>query len=256
MNASSQAYALTQSDASALNQLKASNGIKGPDFEVWPMRLEQVRKLFPNNVVSETTSDHVGENLKYITMIANNNHQNSIFIKRLMNSGGLKRICDSIWALPKSAKRPQIFFVGTIAKWMQDEFKDSIKDLRGSNNVGCVRFEDDVTMDRMNDILHRSIAVLNPFVREIPSGISVKTYEAVATGMPLLTSLEGFRGIEDCASKMQNANLLVPSTVQGYVKFIKEHILDPVKATEFRRNSTRVMSTCLNSDSTKKSKIY
>merc|ERR1719293_551859 len=103
---------------------------------------------------------------------------------------------------------------------MEHQFEDLIKDLGGSNK-GCVRLKHDVSMHRMqNDILPKSVAILNPFLEEIPSGISVKTYEAVATCMPLVTSLEGFRGLEDCASKMQSAGLLARSTVPGYERFI------------------------------------
>jgi len=217
------------------------------------MSLEQVRKLFPESVVNESTSERVGNTHEeaYITLIANDHQQNRRFVSELLTTGALKRICDSISGLPEGTRRPLVLFVGTIAWYLTQQYADLVRDLRLN---GCVRIKREVSMQQLqHDILPKSVAILNPFLEEIPSGISVKTYEAVATCMPLVTSLEGFRGLEDCASKMQSAGLLARSTVPGYERFITERLLDPVNASLFRRTSTKIMSTCLEQGSAKKS---
>jgi hypothetical protein len=92
-------------------------------------------------------------------------------------------------------------------------------------------------------ILPNTVAILNPFLETVKSGISVKTFEAVAMGVPIVTSVAGFRGLEECGDRLNRAGLLSTNTAAGFVDLIKNKLANP--NSTFVSKQRDIMRTCV-----------
>jgi hypothetical protein len=238
LNVSSRAMAISQSDADELNRLKAHDGLSGPDFEAWPLNLEQVGNLFSRSPRTEPEADKT-----YLTMVGNDHAENRRFVSELVTGGHLHDICNSTGAiLRRGAKYKffQVYFIGTIARFLQITFPDEVAQLRQS----CLRLRYEVSMEHLEErILPNTVAILNPFLETVKSGISVKTFEAVAMGVPIVTSVAGFRGLEECGDRLNRAGLLSTNTAAGFVDLIKNKLANP--NSTFVSKQRDIMRTCV-----------
>jgi len=243
LNVSSRAMAISQSDADELNRLKAHDGLSGPDFEAWPLRLEQVGNLFNRSQSRESESDD--SSATYLTMVGNDHAENRRFVSELVTGGHLTDICNSTGAiLARGGKYKffQIYFVGTIARFLQITFPDEVAQLKQS----CLRLRYEISMEQFEErILPNTVAILNPFLETVQSGISVKTFEAVAMGLPIVTSVAGFRGLEECGERLSQAGLLSTNTAAGFVDIIKNKLANPETSSTFVSTQRDIMRTCV-----------
>lgn len=242
LSVSSRAMAISQRDADELNRLKARDGLSGPDFEAWPLHLEQMGKLFSRSPRTESEAEN---SATYLTMVGNDHAENRRFVSELVTGGHLDDICNStgaILARGSTYKFFQIYFVGTIARFLQGAFPDEVAQLKQS----CVRLRYEVSMEHLEErILPNTVAILNPFLETVESGISVKTFEAVAMGIPIVTSMAGFRGLEDCGARLDQAGLLATNTAAGYVDVIRNKLLNPEASLAFAAMQREIMRTCV-----------
>merc|ERR1712183_766486 len=85
----------------------------------------------------------------------------------------------------------------------------------------------------------------NPFLISIASGISVKTYEAMSQGFPIVTSSHGLAGlgnIKDC-KKLPMPN--DPSSPGQLASFFLKHVVDDKGYKAFVRKMKHVSRSCL-----------
>jgi hypothetical protein len=177
-------------------------------------------------------------------MVGNDHAENRRFVSELVTGGHLNDICNSTGAiLRRGAKYKffQVYLIGTIARFLQGAFPDEVAQLRQS----CLRLRYDISMEHLEDrILPNTVAILNPFLESVKSGISVKTFEAVAMGVPIVTSVAGFRGLEECGERLNQAGLLsTNTTAAGFVDLIKNKLANP--DSTFVPMQRDIMRTCV-----------
>jgi len=243
LSVSSRAMAISQSDADELNRLKARDELSGPRFEAWPLHLEQVANLFSRGPRRESEADG---SATYLTMVANDHAENRRFVSELVTGGHLNDICNSTGAIlsRRGAKYKffQVYFIGTIARFLQGTFPNEVAELKQS----CVRLRYEISMEHFEErILPNTVAILNPFLETVKSGISVKTFEAVAMGVPIITSLAGFRGLEECGARLDQAGLLSVNTAAGFVDLIKNKLANPETSSTFVSMQRDIMRACV-----------
>jgi len=236
LSVSSRAMSISAKDAIELNRLKASEAIPGPSFETWPLNLDQVRNLFNRSNMPKTGE---GESERYLTMVGNDHAENRRFVSELVTGGHLERICSLRSA---GALGLKVLFAGSIARYISDTYPGEASRLQSS----CLRLKYEISAQQLEDtILPITAAILNPFLGTVNSGISVKTFEAVAMGMPIVTSMAGFRGLEECGARLDHAGLLATSTAAGYVDIIKNMLVSPEAYLAFAAMQQEIMRTCV-----------
>ncbi|CAK0878304.1 unnamed protein product [Prorocentrum cordatum] len=239
LNVSSRAMSISDVDAAELNRMKSRLGLPGPDFEAWPLNLEHVEELFSSSLQAEIPQNWTQP---YLTMVANDHAENRRFVSELVSGGHLDEICDKTEAVPSGIRRLKVVFVGAISRYMMSKFPGKMARLRKS----CVLMKMEVSMEQLQrDIMPQTLALLNPFLDTVNSGISVKTFEAVAMGVPIVTSMAGFRGLEECGKRLERAGLLASGTAAGYVDLISTKLVDPEKAAKFRSMQRDLLHTCV-----------
>mmetsp|Transcript_88985 Transcript_88985/g.235395 ORF Transcript_88985/g.235395 Transcript_88985/m.235395 type:complete len:464 (+) Transcript_88985:66-1457(+) len=239
LNVSSRAMSISDVDAAELNRMKSRLGLPGPDFEAWPLNLEHVEDLFNSSIQTETPQNWTQP---YLTMVANDHAENQRFVTELIRGGYLDEICNKTKGVQRGIRRLKVVFVGTISWYMMKRFPDDMARLRKA----CVRLKVEVSMEQLqSDIMPKTLAILNPFLSVVNSGISVKTFEAVAVGVPIVTSMAGFRGLEECGKRLNKAGLLAPGTAAGYVDLINTKLVDPANAAKFRSMQRDLLRTCV-----------
>jgi len=236
LGVSSRAMSISTRDAIELNRLKASEDILGPSFESWPLNLQQVESLFNRGNVSKTVD---AESKMYLTMVGNDHAENRRFVSELVTGGHLERIC----ALQRDgAGGLKVCFVGSISRYIQETYPSEVSHLRRK----CLRLKYEISTQQLEEkILPITAAILNPFLEPVNSGISVKTFEAVAMGIPIVTSMAGFRGLEDCGARLDQAGLLATNTAAGYVDVIRNKLLNPEASLAFAAMQREIMRTCV-----------
>mmetsp|Transcript_54007 Transcript_54007/g.143393 ORF Transcript_54007/g.143393 Transcript_54007/m.143393 type:complete len:82 (-) Transcript_54007:38-283(-) len=64
-------------------------------------------------------------------------------------------------------------------------------------------------------------------------------------GIPIVTSMAGFRGLEDCGARLDQAGLLATNTAAGYVDVIRNKLLNPEASLAFAAMQREIMRTCV-----------
>jgi hypothetical protein len=246
LNVSSRAIAISEEDAADLNRFKARLGLPGPDFEAWPLNLDHMQNLFNASAQAEIRDNWTQP---YLTMVANDHAENRRFVSELLTGGYLQQICDKTKGVAFGIRRLKIYFVGSISWYMVGSFPGQVAKLRKS----CVRLKHDVSMQQLQEeIMPKTIALLNPFLEVVKSGVSVKTFQAVAMGVPIVTSMAGFRGLEECGKRLNKAGLLASGTASGYVDLISNRLVDPEKAAQFSLMQRDILRACVTEQRSQK----
>lgn len=94
-------------------------------------------------------------------------------------------------------------------------------------------------------ILPRTLAILNPFWRDLRSGVSVKSYEALAAGVPLVTSIHGLRGLESCGAPKLALGLKEADDAEQYVDFVDRLLLRSDNYGLLTAEVLRLRSSCI-----------
>jgi len=240
LNVSSRAMSISAIDALELNRLKAKERIPGPRFETWPLRLEQVESLFNRSAPLQTEENN---SKTYLTMVANDHAENRRFVSELVVGGHLERICNLTQEITGiGAQQLKVYFIGNIARYVKFTFPDQVSSLQQS----CLRLKYDISMKQLEErILPNTLAILNPFLETVNSGISVKTFEAVAMGIPIVTSTAGFRGLERCGERLNEAGLLATSTASGYIDVIRNKLMNPEVSSVYTHLQKDIMRSCV-----------
>jgi len=200
--------------------------------------------LFNRSAWSQTEREEEGSKT-YLTMVANDHAENRKFVSELVTGGHLERICNFTQEITGiGSQQMKIYFIGNIARFVKFNFPDQVSRL--SSETGCLRFKFDISMKQLEErILPNTAAILNPFLETINSGISVKTFEAVAMGIPIVTSIAGFRGLEKCGARLNEAGLLATNSASGYVDLIRNKLVNPEVSFAFTQMQQSIMRTCV-----------
>jgi len=255
LSVSSRAAALTSMDRDLFNKIKRDSAIDGPDFGVWPMRLEKLSALAASNRPgalerSYKSTTRCDTSKKYFTITANKHLENIKFVREFFISGGLEKVCAGIDSLhsqePSSTSHPKVLFVGGICSYIEESLEKQLRSLRARHG-NCVELRGEVsTFDLYHEIFPQSRAVVNPIPSVLTTGISVKTYQSVALRVPLITSQNGLRGLEHCRAGLEARQLLALESPLDYSDMIVRRLLNASAACEFQQQYLRTLATCIN----------
>jgi hypothetical protein len=255
LSVSSRAAALTSMDRDLFNKIKRDSAIDGPNFRVWPMRLEKLSALAASNRPgaperSYKPTSRCDASKKYLTITANKHLENVKFVREFFISGGLEKVCagiDNLHAQGHSSKStPKVLFVGGICSYIEESLGKQLRSLRARHS-SCVELRGEVsTFDLYHEIYPQSRAVVNPIPSVLTTGISVKTYQSIALQVPLITSQNGLRGLEHCRAELDSRRLLALESPLHYSDLIVSRLLDSKDACEFQQQYLRTLATCLN----------
>lgn len=214
----SRVFTLTDVDAELVADLFQRHSITdmGP-VRAWPLRLQRLEMLQREEQLAlggdPSSAYFLSERRVYLTMVANDHVANREFTERLFSSGVADRWCK---------KSLTLMFVGTISDYVASlrPFYPGLP----SSCVLTVGVQSRTVLAQR--ILPRTLAILNPFWRDLRSGISVKSYEALAAGVPLVTSVHGLRGLEFCGAPKLALGLKEADDVAQYADFVDRLLLD------------------------------
>lgn len=230
---SKQIFTLTSQDADNVRSDLQKLWLAGPPVKVWPMRMSELARLFPQRAPMKTM------HTRTLTMIASTHPANWQIIKDLLVSGALEKIC-------KLGHGLRVAFVGSIARFRP---LDSVGH-KGTYN--CVKIYGGLPDTVLTgQIMPKTVAILNPIMTPIASGITVKSYEAIALGIPIITSAHGLLGLEECARQpLLNAGLLLDAARidDTLVDFVRRYV-DDRNGYKVLENVTRSLaSRCIQAD--------
>jgi hypothetical protein len=242
-------------DMDLFNKIKRDSAIDGPNFRVWPMRLEKLSALATSNRPgaperSYKSTSRCEASKKYLTITGNKHLENVKFVRQFFVSGGLDKVCagiDNLHSQGHSSKStPKVLFVGGICSYIEESLGKQLSSLRARHS-NCVELRGAVsTFDLYHEIFPRSRAVINPIPSILTTGISVKTYQSIALQVPLITSQNGLRGLEHCRAELDSRQLLALESPLHYSDMIVSRLLDSNASCEFQQQYFRTLATCIN----------
>mmetsp|Transcript_84730 Transcript_84730/g.159677 ORF Transcript_84730/g.159677 Transcript_84730/m.159677 type:complete len:1370 (-) Transcript_84730:28-4137(-) len=236
--------ALTPEDAASLDlyqrRLQGIAMAKRRQTSVWPLRLRTMGKLLGTEQQQmHLVNSNRQKVRKYLTMLGNNNQVNQENVKVLFESGALRRLCDAV-KLRNSTL--QFLFIGGISHFVRTMLNLTVN-TDTFPQPDCVLTWDHVTEDDFSkDVLPQTRAFLNPRFKQVRSGISVKSFEAFVTGVPLVTmrdSFAGLLGIPGCDVPMP-----ADSSPDSLVQFIIENVIDWERYVDLAIHWAEASRTC------------
>jgi len=229
MQAAHQVFTLTDTDAALVEGLLRLPGVPAPDGPVraWPLRLGHLVRLQQEQAEN---GDKL-QNRTFLTMVANDHAANKEFTERLFSTGAVNRWCE---------RAATVMFVGTIGS-----FVNGIRPQYPGLPDDCV-VSAGVQSDRVlaQHIMPRTLAVINPFWRDLRSGVSVKSFEALAAGVPFVTSVFGLRGLEDCGPLDLALGAKQADDVEEYVDYVERLVLRAPMYSLLTAKVQRLRSAC------------
>lgn len=221
--ASNEFYAITPEDQQRFKSELTKYGVKAIPVKMWPMRIRNIDRTLssPREQVSELLRGLPGNRRSLAVMMGNNHPVNARMVKEFFHSGTVGKICDAVETMKSNVK---ILFLGDIGALAADVRREHM----GTSNVECTEARAGRIPDAelQKDIWPQTRAVLNPFFADVESGLSVKSYQAIAQGIPLVTSVYGMRGllaVEGCAFPAAPAGDALSS---GFAQFFVDNIVD------------------------------
>jgi len=203
------------------------------DVKIWPMRIANMQQALPEAQGTARSSQR-----DLVTMMGDDHAVNRLMVRGLFESGAMNTICKSI----RSSGSPIIIrFMGHLSFTAQEMVEAH---QRAST---CVQFSDGFVSDEhlQRAVYPRTRAVLNPFFRDVNSGISVKNYESIMRGVPFVTSAFGMHGLSD---EIKACSFPVPQNPKNYSEFADFFVSNIVNETnyqEFANLFARRSSRCI-----------
>jgi len=231
-NVSRRVITLTEADARATLEAMQRYGIPAPGpVMAWPLRLRHLTRLRAEEAAGvNKTLDR-----KYLTMVANDHNVNDDFLAQFFASGVIERLC---------AGGAVLVFVGAIG-----DFVNFVRPLFPHVGKDCLYTEgllSGMALERF--VMPKTLAMLNPYFEDLGTGISVKSYEALAAAMPVVTSVHGLRGLEDCGAT--SAGVVLPpkdaDDPDAYARFVEGRVLNATEYPKLVDQVRRLRADCVS----------
>lgn len=199
------------------------------DVNVWPMRIANMQVSEPNMrySFSSATSATSVDDRNWVVMMGNKHAVNRMMVTELFTSGAMKRICQ---AISDKGSAVRIMFLGGVGE-MAEELASEHADWSS-----CVIARTDFVSDEEleSGIFPKQRASLNPFFADVNSGISVKNFESIMSGVPFLTSEYGMHGLSDEIEACQGFPMPAdPNSARQFSDFVIENVIDNGKYLDF-----------------------
>jgi len=229
-------YVLSIDDRRRFIQAMIDHGIPVDNLEVriWPMMISNMQKVLPYRPFRADPATQ-----SEVVMMGNLHAVNRYMVTSIFKSGAMGKICKAIERRGSSIK---IRFIGGVADVAQEQ-----KALHANSSTCVVAhtgFMSDLQFE--HEIYPRARAVLNPFFEDVNSGISVKNFESIMSGIPFLTSEYGMHGLSDeiraCASFPMAEN---PEDATSFAKFFISHVVDDTGYLAFSREFVKLSPNCI-----------
>lgn len=210
-------YVLTAEDALRMSAHMRFHGITPLGMRVWPMRITNMARVLPEERFSLDPTDQGISKKRYVLMMGNHHPVNTKNLEELFDSGALNDICNEIESRSSPIK---LLLTGAMTSVAQRIMA------RTRGNTKCVYIRDGFVSNQelSSDILPQTRAIMNPFFFDVKSGISVKSFEAIMEGFPLLTSFYGLHGLNDipqCVFPQPER----PSSAESFKDFLIKHVV-------------------------------
>jgi len=221
--------------ARMVHHMNKNNISKGDvHIDIWPLSIARMQAAIPNVRFLGASADR-----HLVTMMGNQHPVNKRMVSMLFEEGAVARICQEITERGNNVK---LLFLGGLADVAKEMKRHSKEDCE------CVQvrpgFISDETLE--HEIFPKTRAVLNPFFEDVNSGISVKNFESIMSGVPFLTSEYGMHGLSDeitaCGSfPMPNP----PNNVSVFADFFIKHILSDRGYFRFAKDFAENAPKCI-----------
>lgn len=225
-------YVLTAEDASRMSSHMRSHGIQPLAMRVWPMRIANMAKVLPEERFMPDTGEDVPVAKKRFALMMGNHHPvNTKNLEELFDSGALNDICNEI---EKRESPVKLLLTGAMTA-VANRLLQSHRQV----NTKCVEIREGFVSNEelATTILPQTRAIMNPFFFDVKSGISVKSFEAIMEGFPLVTSYFGLHGLNDIPECIfpQPTD---PMAASSFKDFLLTHIVDDDGPLGYRNFST------------------
>jgi hypothetical protein len=143
----------------------------------------------------------------------------------------------------------RVVFAGEISNFIEDKILKNVS-IKKFPEYDCVDLRGKVSDSEFkDDIVPTTRAVLNPFLEKVQSGISVKSWEAIANTLPLITSKEGLHGL-GCAEKTlsRSGHLYkrdTPGETKNFMDFVVKNALNPRRYLKWVSKVKEARAKCL-----------
>jgi len=210
-------YVLTAEDAARMSSHISLHGITPLSVRVWPMRISNMAKILPEERFTPESGDQPISKKRYALMMGNHHPVNTRNLEEMFGSGAVNSICNEIERRSSPVKLLLTGAMTGVAQRLMDKEK---------GNTNCVEIRDGFVSNEelAQEILPQTRAIMNPFFFDAKSGISVKSFEAIMEGFPLLTSFFGLHGlndIPDCIFPQPEQ----PSSAASFKDFVIKHVV-------------------------------
>lgn len=229
-------YMLSADDKDRMTKDMVSHGIPMGNLNVsiWPMRIANMQKVLLHQPFK---LNRRARNL--VVMMGNLHAVNKFMVTMLFQSGVVSKICSEI---SRRSSNIRLVFMGGLADVAQEQKKSH------SDGTWCADVRTGYTDDKTlkQTIYPHTRAILNPFFKDVNSGISVKNFESIMSGVPFLTSEFGMHGlsdeIHDCATFPMPAK---PGDPADFSEFIIDNVVDDKGYSKFARRFAQQSSKCI-----------
>lgn len=233
-------YVLSVDDKRRMIDHLRRNGIPRSNLrvEVWPLSIEKMQAAIPSVRFTGASSER-----HLVTMMGNQHPVNRKMVSLLFEDGSVARICNEIAARGSNVT---LLFLGGLAE-VAKELKENAKQAKQPCSCVQVRtgFISDETLE--HEIFPQTRAVLNPFFEDVNSGISVKNFESIMSGVPFLTSEYGMHGLSDEIPECANFPMAgQPNNISVFADFFIERVLEDTSYLELAREFTKHAPKCIS----------
>jgi len=234
LNASARAYALSLGDKLVMDAaLKVNDEWPRVPVGVWPLDLTTFSKVLEAEGAvrpRRSTNIHRGA----VVMIAAHHAVNVEMALAMLSRDFTSALCSGVHSA-------QLIIVGGV---QENEAVSNLYEKASEEVRTCIKLTGKLPSQELAKIMNEASALLNPYMRHIDSGIAVKVYEALAQGMPLITTDYGINGLHDCIPK----DLLVsdPGNLTAYAEFIHKNVRDPHAYEVFQTRWRTTRQNCFD----------
>jgi len=242
-------FVLSVDDKNRMLDDMQKNGIPAENIEVrvWPMSIFQMHSAIPSLRFAGASSSRT-----MVTMMGNFHAVNKMMVSTLFESGAIGTICT---AIAERSSLVRIVFMGGLSVFAEEARHAH------PQNTSCVDIRSGFVSDQELErtVFPKTRAVLNPFFEDVNSGISVKNFESIMSGVPFITSKYGMHGLSDEVPACGNfpmpdapgdrhafANFFINNVVDGdgYAKFASAFAENSPKCMQGQRDAYPTSHLC------------